>query len=149
MTEPIRRDITVPVAPARAFEVFTAGMTTWWPAHHHIGSAPIAEIVVEPREGGRWFTRHEDGTETATGYVRIWDPGRRLVLTWQITHDWGYDEDLVTVVDVRFEAVDGGTRVALEHDLSGYGERAGEMREVFDQPGAWTGTLEAFAAAAH
>jgi uncharacterized protein YndB with AHSA1/START domain len=80
--ESIRRQIVVPASRERAFEAFTSRMTTWWPSHHHIGSAPIQEIVVEPREGGRWYTRHEDGTETSTGYVAGWDPPERLVLPW-------------------------------------------------------------------
>src|SRR6478736_1474730 len=69
---PIRRGITVDVPQERAFDVFAADMTSWWPAEHHIGSAPIAEIVIEPRAGGRWYTRHEDGTETDTGVVTTW-----------------------------------------------------------------------------
>ena len=146
--ESIRRHIVVPATRERAFEVFTSRMTTWWPSHHHIGSAPIQEIVVEPREGGRWYTRHEDGTETSTGYVAGWDPPERLVLTWQITADWRYDPSLVTTVEVRFvEESPGRTRVELEHrDLDRYGPEADRMRMTFEDPGAWTGTLEAFAA---
>jgi uncharacterized protein YndB with AHSA1/START domain len=146
--ESIRRQIVVPASRERAFEVFTSRMTTWWPSHHHIGSAPIQEIVVEPREGGRWYTRHEDGTETSTGYVAGWDPPERLVLSWQITADWRYDPSLVTTVEVRFvEESPGRTRVELEHrDLDRYGPEADRMRMTFEDPGAWTGTLEAFAA---
>jgi uncharacterized protein YndB with AHSA1/START domain len=146
--ESIRRQIVVRASRERAFEVFTSRMTTWWPSHHHIGSAPIEEIVVEPREGGRWYTRHEDGTETSTGYVAGWDPPERLVLTWQITADWRYDPSLVTIVEVRFvEESPGRTRVELEHrDLDRYGPEADRMRMTFEDPGAWTGTLEAFAA---
>jgi hypothetical protein len=146
--ESIRRQIVVPASRERAFEVFTSRMTTWWPSHHHIGSAPIQEIVVEPREGGRWYTRHEDRTETSTGYVAGWDPPERLVLAWQITADWRYDPSLVTTVEVRFvEESPGRTRVELEHrDLDRYGPEADRMRMTFEDPGAWTGTLEAFAA---
>jgi uncharacterized protein YndB with AHSA1/START domain len=85
--ESIRREIVVPAPADPAFEVFTARMTDWWPSEHHIGSAPIAEIVVEPREGGRWYTRYEDGSETSTGYVTAWQPPERLALTWQIGAD--------------------------------------------------------------
>ncbi len=28
--------------------------------------------MVDPRAGGWWFTRHEDGTETSTGVVTVW-----------------------------------------------------------------------------
>jgi uncharacterized protein YndB with AHSA1/START domain len=146
---PIRRQVIVPAAPERAFEVFTAGMTGWWPSDHHIGSAPIQEIVIEPHEGGRWYTRHEDGSETSTGYVAAWDPPARLVLTWQIGPDWRFDSSLVTHIELRFvEEEPGRTRVELEHrDLERFGPEAERMRETFSAPGAWDATLAAFAGA--
>jgi uncharacterized protein YndB with AHSA1/START domain len=147
--ESVRREVVVPVSAERAFEVFTAGMTTWWPPEHHIGSAPIEEIVIEPHEGGRWYTRHTDGSETSTGHVLAWEPGERLAITWQIGADWKYHVDLVTTVELRFvaEAPDR-TRVLLEHrDLDAYGPDAERMRETFEQPGAWQATMTAFAGA--
>jgi len=149
-TDAVRREIVVDVPPDRAFELFTADMTTWWPAAHHIGSAPIAEVVIEPRTGGRWYTRHEDGTETYTGIVRAWEPPGRLVVTWQIGADWKYHDDLVTTVEVLFQpAGDGRTRVSLEHrDLDAYGADAAAMKVTFEGEGAWGATLAAYAAAA-
>ena len=146
---PIRRGITVDVPQERAFDVFAADMTSWWPAEHHIGSAPIAEIVIEPRAGGRWYTKHEDGTETSTGYVVAYDRPHRLVITWQIGHDWSFHEDLATTLEIRFEAEGPSrTRVELEHrDLAAFGEHAAQMREVFDADDAWVTTLARFAAA--
>ena len=148
--EAIRREVVVDVRPGRAFELFTAEMTSWWPSAHHIGSAPIAEIIVEPRTGGRWYTRHQDGTETFTGAVLAWEPPSRVVVTWQIGADWKYHDDLVTTVDVRFEPVgEGRTRVLLEHrDLENFGADASRMRETFEAPDAWTATMEAYAAEA-
>lgn len=146
--ESVRREIVVPVPAERAFAVFTEGMTSWWPPEHHIGSAPIEEIVIEPHEGGRWYTRHTDGSETSTGHVVAWEPGERLVITWQIGADWKYHVDLVTTIEVRFvaEAPDR-TRVTLEHrDLEAYGADAEKMRETFEEPGAWEATLTAYAA---
>lgn len=147
---PIRRDVTVDVGPQRAFDIFVDDMASWWPADHHIGAAPIEEIVVEHHPGGRWYTRHKDGAETSTGKVRTFDRPNRVVLTWQIGSDWTYHEDLVTTLEITFEA-DGPdrTRVSLEHrGLEAYGEDAATMRSVFDAPGAWTSTLADFAAAA-
>ncbi len=144
--EAVRREIVVDVPPARAFEIFTADMTSWWPPAHHIGAAPIEEVVVEPRAGGRWFTRHQDGSETSTGFVTVWDPPGRLVVTWQIGPDWAYHPDLVTTVEVRFEPDgDGRTRVLLEHDLTAFGADTATMKKTFEDPGAWTATLEAYA----
>lgn len=48
----IRRQVVVAASQRRAFEVFTAEMTSWWPPEHHIGSTPIEQIIIEPREGG-------------------------------------------------------------------------------------------------
>ena len=147
--ESIRRSIVVPAPPERAFEVFTSGMTSWWPAAHHIGSAPIAEVIIEPFAGGRWYTRHEDGSETSTGFVVAWEPPSRLVITWQISAEWKYDASLITTVEVTFAADESGaTRVSLEHrDLDRFGPEAERMRMTFNEPGAWTGTLEAYAGA--
>ncbi|NMO93174.1 SRPBCC family protein [Actinomycetospora sp. TBRC 11914] len=146
----IRREVTVDVGRSRAFEIFTADMTSWWPPAHHIGSAPIAEIVVEPFAGGRWYTRHEDGTETSTGAVTAWEPPERLAVTWQIGADWRFHDDLVTTVEVRFvELGPESTRVELEHrDLEAFGEAAEAMRGTFESDGAWTATLQAYAAVA-
>jgi uncharacterized protein YndB with AHSA1/START domain len=148
--EAIRRDIVVEIGQARAFELFTADMTSWWPSAHHIGSAPIQQVIVEPFAGGRWYTRHQDGTETSTGRVTAWEPPGRLVITWQIGADWKFHTDLVTTVEVRFVAEgDDRTRVLLEHrDLDGFGADAAAMRETFEDPGAWTSTLAAYAAQA-
>ena len=145
--ESIRREVVVPVSPEEAFESFTARMTEWWPSDHHIGGAPIEQIVIEPHEGGRWYTRHQDGSETSTGYVMAWEPPERLAITWQIGADWCYDPKLVTTVEILFvpEGPDR-TRVSLEHrDLDRFGPEAPRMRETFESPGAWSATLEAFA----
>ena len=146
----IRREVTVATGAARAFEIFTADMTSWWPSDHHIGSAPIEQIGVEPHAGGLWYTRHQDGTETSTGVVTAWDPPHRLVITWQIGADWAFHPDLLTSVEVRFhEDGPGRTRVVLEHSgLEAFGAAAATMRETFEAPGAWTATLAAFAAVA-
>jgi uncharacterized protein YndB with AHSA1/START domain len=147
--ESVKRDVVVPVPSNEAFEIFTSRMTDWWPKEHHIGSAPIEQIVIEPHEGGRWYTRHQDGSETSTGHVLAWEPPDRLVITWQISAEWRYDPKLITTIEINFvaEAPDR-TRVRLEHrDLERYGPEAERMRAMFEDLGAWTSTLSAYAAA--
>jgi uncharacterized protein YndB with AHSA1/START domain len=148
--EAIHREVVVDVGQTRAFELFTANMTAWWPKDHHIGSAPIQEVIVEPRTGGRWYTKHQDGTETSTGSVVAWEPPGRLVITWQIGADWKFHTDLVTTVELRFVPLgDDRTRVLLEHrDLDAFGDDAAAMHKTFEDPGAWTSTLAAYAAGA-
>ena len=146
----VRKHVFVQTTPQRAFEVFTKEMGTWWPlVSHHISKVEAKDAIVEPFVGGRWFERGVDGSECDWGKVLAWEPPGRLVLAWQLNADWKHDAALVTEVEVRFTAENGGTRVDLEHRLlRNYGARAEEMRSTLEQPGAWSGMLAAFASRA-
>ena len=65
------------------------------------------------------------------------------MLLWRITADWQFDPDLETEVEVTFtEAAPGHIRLDLRHrNLQRYGDRAEQMRAVFDSPGGWTDTF--------
>ena len=142
---PVRKTLTVKAAPARAFEVFTAAQSRWWPPSHTILKSPFKEAVIEPRAGGRWYHVGEDGSTCDTGFVRVWDPPGRLVLVWQLDARWHYDEDLDTEVEVTFAPDGDGTRVTLEHrHIERMGEGAETARAAVDGPSGWTGILEEF-----
>ncbi len=146
---PVRRAITVRAAPAKAFDVFTAGMGRWWLKTHSINGAPQAEVIVEPRAGGRWFERGEDGSECSWGHVIAWEPPTRVLLAWQIDGAFRFDPEFVTEVEVRFIPDGTGTRVELEHrNLERFGEQANAVRATFESPNGWGGLLTAFAAEA-
>jgi len=88
----LRKTITVAAPREVAFRVFTQGMTTWWPlATHKIGKAPAVQAVLEPRVGGRWYEKGDDGSECDGGRVLAWDPPAGLSLDWQIDRQWQYD----------------------------------------------------------
>jgi uncharacterized protein YndB with AHSA1/START domain len=144
----VRQSVVVRAPLERAFDVFTAGMSTWWPmATHKIGTAPMVAAVIEPRTGGRWFERGDDGSECDWGRVLAWEPPHRVVLAWQLNADYGFDPDLHTEIEVRFtpEGADA-TRVELEHrGLDAYGARTLEMRDTFGSDGGWAGLLRRFA----
>lgn len=147
----VRKSVTVAAPIAIAFEVFTARIESWWPmASHHIGEADCAAVVIEPRPGGRWFERGVDGVECVWGRVLVWEPGRRVVLAWQLNSQWAFDPSLHTEVEVRFTAIDERTtRVDLEHrGLEAYGADAATMRDAFGSPQGWNGMLEHFAVVA-
>lgn len=147
---PVRRSVRVNTSPERAFEVFTAGMSRWWLKTHKIGATAMTEAIVEPRVGGRWFERDEDGTECEWGHVLAWEPPSRLVLAWQVAASWQFDPELLTEVEVRFiPDGEGTTRVELEHrHLERFGDQAEATRASLDSPGGWSGLLEAFKAVA-
>jgi uncharacterized protein YndB with AHSA1/START domain len=154
VTPSVRKSVTVEADQERAFEVFTARHGTWWPSTYHIGSPDYETAVIEPFAGWRWFERGVDGSEADWGKVLVWEPPERLVLAWQITPDFQFDPELVTEIEVRFEAIGANqTRVDLEHrDFDRFGTRAAEMRAIFDSggvagaPQGWAGILREFAA---
>ncbi len=147
---PVRTSVRVGAPRERAFEVFTAGIGRWWPKTHHIGAADPDTLVIEPRPGGRWYERGIDGSECEVGKVLVWEPPARLVLIWQLTHDWKFDPDLITEVEVRFIAEGANaTRVELEHrNLERFGAQADAVRAIYDSSRGWPGLLELFAARA-
>ena len=56
--------VLVPLDPSKAFELFVDRFDTWWPREgHKLLEADLAEVVIEPREGGRWYERAVDGNE--------------------------------------------------------------------------------------
>jgi uncharacterized protein YndB with AHSA1/START domain len=145
----LRKVVSLRVPPPVAWRVFTEQMGTWWPlATHMIGKVKAVDAVVEPRVGGRWYERGEDGSTCDWGCVLSWEPHSRLVLSWEISADWQHDPSLKTEVEVRFIAEGkDGTRVELEHrHLDRYGPRRDAMRGIFDSDGGWKMLLDAFAA---
>jgi hypothetical protein len=141
---PIRKSITVKAAREHAFAVFARG--AWWPKKNSLLASPLKETVIEPRAGGRWYERGEDGSECDWGKVLAWEPPARMLLAWQLNGRFQYDPDLITEVEVTFTAVGAKlTRVDLEHR---YFERAGDtaeaLRQGVDSPAGWSGTLEGF-----
>jgi uncharacterized protein YndB with AHSA1/START domain len=141
--------ITVAVPVEQAFRVFTEKFNTWWPAEYHIGQAEVAEAVLEPGEGGRWYERGVDGSECDWGRVLAWEPPHRLVVTWQINGQWQYDPDPehASEIEVRFTA-DGPERtvVELEHRFL---DRLVDGQGIYDGisagGGGWGTILAAFA----
>jgi uncharacterized protein YndB with AHSA1/START domain len=148
----VRKSVTVQAGAERAFQVFIAGIDSWWPRTHHIGKSPMTKTIIEGRAGGRCYSEQADGSECDWGQVLEWEPPRRFVLAWQITHEWGYEPDLAKAseVEVRFTPVaDGFTRVDVEHrHFERHGAGGVTMKATVDAPGGWSTILELFAAEA-
>lgn len=147
--EPVRKSIVVDINPERAFALFTDGFDSWWPRSHHIGKSPMKRAIVEGRVGGRCYSEQEDGTDCPWGQILVWEPPRRFVMAWMITHEWGYQPDLAqsSEVEVRFTPTgDGATRVDLEHrNLDRHGAGGPTVRASVDSPGGWGSLLELYA----
>jgi DNA-binding transcriptional ArsR family regulator/uncharacterized protein YndB with AHSA1/START domain len=140
-TEPeivVAKTVLVNAPLAVAFDVFVG--QRWWPVQtHHLAEPHGTEVVLEPFSGGRWYERAADGTETDWGTVLAWQPPHRLLLTWQVSSRWTFEEDPArgSQIEVTFtpEGPDG-TRVDLTHrHLERYGTAAERMRQILDGKG--------------
>jgi uncharacterized protein YndB with AHSA1/START domain len=145
----IRKSFTVRAPRERAWNVFTAGFGKWWPKTHYIGDSPLTDAAIEPRAGGRWYGVHEDGVERLWGQVKVWEPPGRLVLDWQIDHQFGHDPDMHSDVEVIFTALgDAETRIDFEHrGLEAFGDSEAAVRTRTGMDSGWGTILESFKAA--
>ncbi len=111
--------VTVAVEPMIAFTAFTGEIDYWWvrgPINFFDAGRAIA-MRIEPEVGGRVLEVYDDdaGDALELGRITVWNPGV------QLTYRSLVDD---TEVDVRFDAVEGGTRVSVTQTLVPGGERA-------------------------
>jgi uncharacterized protein YndB with AHSA1/START domain len=140
---------TVAADPHTAFEVFTGGIARWWRRGTHYWNDPGRGLRVEfePGVGGRFLEVYDDGA-FEIGRVTAWEPGERLGFTWR---EATWDATAATTVDVRFEAVDGGTRVTVRHggwDAAGQRDSAGNYSHGWVELLGWFGEAAAAGARA-
>jgi uncharacterized protein YndB with AHSA1/START domain len=133
----------------QAFEIFTDGIGTWFPAEYNLLEVDIAERVFEPRVGGHIYDRGTDGTECHWARVLAYEPPNRVVFSWDISPQWQIETipERTSEVEVRFtpEGPDR-TRVELEHrHLDRHGEGWEQSRESVAGEGGWPGCLRRFA----
>jgi uncharacterized protein YndB with AHSA1/START domain len=127
--EPIHASVAVRAGQQRAFEVFTAGLDTWWPLQTHSRAVDQFEgvkaerVEFEGRIGGKVVEHLSDGQALSWGEVLVWDPPSRFVLAWKPNAG----ELPPTELEVRFTPQGDGTLVELEH--RGW-ERLGEIAET-------------------
>ena len=143
---PVRKTVRVKAPVAHAFDVFTGGLTRWWPHDYGVGKKPIQKVLIEPRLGGRWLEISQDGTETTVATITLWEPPHRLVMLWQVNAQLKPDTSMKSEVDVRFTA-EGPEATLVElvhHKFETMGAEAGaSMRRDVD--GGWPGLMERFA----
>ena len=136
---PIRKLLRVRANRQRAFDTFVA-MGGWWLKSHSLQPSGQRDVVIEPRDGGRWYDIGEDGTEMEWGRVVEWGAPERILLAWQLNAEWTYDPEFETTVEIRFTADGDETIVEFEHsDLERFGDKADEVRGDYDRgmDGGW------------
>jgi uncharacterized protein YndB with AHSA1/START domain len=108
--------LDIEVEPEFAFAVFTRDLDSWWgrgPQYRFL--APYqGTLVLEPGVGGRLLHVADEaaGRVFVVGQIEVWDPPRRLALTWRLPN---FAPDQATWVSVSFEPTGDGTRVSVTH----------------------------------
>ena len=131
--EPVRKTVTVPASPQRAFELFTACISEWWPlATHSVGKDQATGVVFGEGVGGAITESLADGTTSVWGTVTRWEPPYLLACTWHA----GTPVTEASAVEVTFTpAGPGETVVQLVH--SGWEQLPGSARTRADYDGGW------------
>jgi DNA-binding transcriptional ArsR family regulator/uncharacterized protein YndB with AHSA1/START domain len=147
----VTKSIVVDAPPARAFQLFV-DQERWWPvATHHLAQPAGETVVLEPFVGGRWYERAADGSETDWGRVIVFEPPRRILLSWHCSPEWRYEPDptRASEIEVSFLAeTRRRTRIVFEHrHLERYGDQAERMRSIIDRPNGAETVLHAYHAA--
>ena len=144
MIEPLRIAFEVECSPDHAFETWTGKAAAWWPPEHTVSHERGAQIIFEPRIGGRIFERTTGGEEIEWGEIVEWEPPRLLRYRWHIATD---PENATDVAIVFHQLADSTTRVEIEH---GGWDRLGEMGQDWRDANraGWDGVLPAYEKAA-
>lgn len=122
-------EVEVAADPVRAFAAFTEEIDSWWVrgAINFFDAARAVEMKIEPGVDGRVLEVYE-GDALELGRVTVWEPGARLAYRSSVDD---------SEVDVRFEPVEGGTRVRVTQTLVPGGEK---MFDFWPRTLAWFGS---------
>ncbi len=114
MTSHILVSIRVAATPARAFEVFTREIGSWWRPNglFRFTRKSPGQLKFEPGPSGRLIEILPDGEIFEIGHITAWEPPMRLAFSWR---QETFAPGQLTHVEVRFEAVGDETRVKVEH----------------------------------
>jgi prepilin-type processing-associated H-X9-DG protein len=132
---PIHREVLVDADPATAFDVFTTGISRWWPMAElsvHGDGATVAFVdgnIVESSAGKN---------DVLWGTVTRWEPPAAVAFTWHP----GSIPERASHVEVTFDATEGGTLVTLEHRGWEVFEDPAAARDEYD--GGWPRVLDLY-----
>jgi hypothetical protein len=122
-------EVEVSADPGPAFAAFTDEIDSWWVrgAINFFDAARAIEMRIEPEVDGRVLEVYE-GDALELGRITVWEPGTRLAYRSSVDD---------SEIDVRFERVEGGTRVSVTQTLVPGGEK---MFDFWPRTLAWFGS---------
>ncbi len=106
--------LRVAAPAARTFSAFTREIGEWWRPNglFRFTDRVGGRLAFEPDPPERLVEIGTNGERFEIGPVTVWDPPHRLVFGWRQA---GFPAGQFTEVSVRFDTVENGTRVTVEH----------------------------------
>lgn len=148
---PVHHEVRVKLPPAEAFDLFANHFDAWWPRDKTVNmKSTLVEAVLEPRVGGRWYEKDADGSVCEWGHVTAYEPGKRLVLDWQLAASYTFDPDLHTEVEILFKPDGAGTLVTLDHrNIERFGAQFEQMRAGIAGANGWPSIMDSYVSIAN
>jgi uncharacterized protein YndB with AHSA1/START domain len=136
----LRKVVTVPATPDRAFELFTQSIHEWWPLPtHSVGEERAVGVVFGKGVGVEIVETMADGSRAVWGTITRWEPPDRVTFTWHP----GNPEVEAGTVEVTFTlSSSGGTVVELVH--SGWDRRPDGARARTSYDTGWDTVIGRF-----
>lgn len=134
VTSPVRREVLVKAAPARAFELFTDHLGSWWPLELH----SVFGVGTVGFEGDQIVERLGEQV-SVWGTVTTWNPPGLIAFTWHP----GEPVARATNVSVSFVARGEETLVTLVH--TGWERALDPDAAAADYNNGWPTVLARFA----
>jgi uncharacterized protein YndB with AHSA1/START domain len=135
--DPVVVSVFVNADAERAFDAFTAEMTSWWPLTEISISKPD-RVVVEARKGGEIYEVNA-GVNHHWAWITAWEPPNRIAVEWKVDED----ASASTAWEATFMPEAEGTRLTLVHTgWEALGDGAAGARSSYD--GGWVGVLERY-----
>lgn len=144
----IKRQITLTIKPAQAFQKFVHEFNEWWPPEYTWSQDKLEKIFINAHPGGLCTELGPRGFRCDWGRVSALDEGKRIDFSWQISakREPIPDPDQTGTIRVEFRANgDTGALVLFEHgDFDKYEADAGNYREMMNSEQGWPYILEKY-----
>jgi hypothetical protein len=116
---------------AHAFETYTGRIREWWDPRYTATAETLQAVRIEPRVGGRVYAIHRDTGNDDWGEVTLWEPGRRLVDTFNLAQDPRHPTEVVVEFVPGAGRGQSGTNCTFRFAHRGWTEANAEVRKKF------------------
>lgn len=143
----IQIDFQLSLSPEEAYQKFVDHFNDWWPAEYTWSKAKLEKIYIDGKKDGLCTEIGPGGFRCDWGRVTELQPGRTIVMKWQISpkREPIPDPEKASTIQLLFQEEEDATLIRFEHyDLEKHGEGASEYRGMMASEYGWPYILKCF-----